>query len=300
VGIPIWLALALISPVFWAIVHVLDSHCVNEVFDAPWVGNVTSALTMLTFLPFITLGFIWADPTRMTYSGVAVSCIAGVAYIASQVFYFRALEITESGIVAAYWNLLPLLLLILGYVFLGEQLSGRMYVGSACLIFASVLFCLVDGNIEYRWHSFGLMCLGASFQALYFLLIDHVVKTCSVYPVFLVSTISMIVCGLTPLLLQSRRQVFSGNWPRIWLAARFLLLIEIANLTAVSTGQYALKYGPASLVASVEATIPAYTMCLSLVLYATFKRFGEEDASKRLVPKFALTGLMILGVWLVS
>jgi drug/metabolite transporter (DMT)-like permease len=300
VGIPTWLVLALISPVFWAIVHVLDSHCVDEVFDAPWVGNVTSAFTMLAFMPVIGLGMIWADSNQISSMGVVQCCLAGIAYMASQVFYFKALKITESGIVAAYWNLLPFLLHVIGYLFLGEQLTGPMYLGSACLIIASILFCLVDGSIEYRWLSLGFMCVGACFQAVYFVLVDNLLETCSVYPVFIVSTISMIVCGLSPLLLGDCRRVFSSNWPRIWSSARFLLSIEIANMLAVSTGQYALKYGSASLVASVEATIPAYTMCLSLLLFAIFKRYGEEDASKRLVPKLALTGLMVLGVWLVS
>jgi len=50
--------------------------------------------------------------------------LAGFAFMASQALYFRALAISESGTVAAYWNLLPVLLLLASYLFLGEQLSS--------------------------------------------------------------------------------------------------------------------------------------------------------------------------------
>jgi drug/metabolite transporter (DMT)-like permease len=217
-----------------------------------------------------------------------------------QFFYFKALAISESGIVAAYWNLLPFLLLVIGYLLLGEQLSKAKYVGSACLILASVLFCLVDTNLQYRWYSLWFMFLGSCFQAAYFLLLDRAFQCISVYPAFLIATMSMILLGLAPLLFSGRRKLFSNNWPRIWKAARFLLAIEVANLLAVATSQYAIKYGQASLVASVEATIPAYTLGISWGLYTVFRRFGEAEASHRLTTKLALTGLMIIGVWLVS
>ena len=39
-----WLVFALLSPLFWAIVTVLDRHCVERIFDRPWMGVITSAL----------------------------------------------------------------------------------------------------------------------------------------------------------------------------------------------------------------------------------------------------------------
>jgi len=53
---PIWLAFALVSPAFWAIVHVLDSYCVDKVFDRPWIGVITSGATILFALPLLSIG----------------------------------------------------------------------------------------------------------------------------------------------------------------------------------------------------------------------------------------------------
>ena len=50
----------------------------------------------------------------------------------------------------------------------------------------------------------------------------------------------------------------------------------------------------------MEASIPAYTFLLSLVLYAVTRRYGEEEARRRLPAKLLLVAVMVFGVWLVS
>lgn len=298
--LPTWLILALISPAFWAIVHVLDSYCVEEVFDRSWVGTVTSALTMLLVLPLLCCGLLVTEVAPLPVSAIGICGLCGVAFMAGQLLYFRALSYTESGIVAAYWNMLPLLLLGASYLWLGERLTPAKYAGSGVLVAASTAFCFVDGNLEHRWQSFGLMCLGACCQVVYFLGLKHLFATCPVYPSFLVVTVAMILSGLAPLALPDCRRVFRGNWPQIQPALKFLVLIELANLIAIATSQYAISFGEASLVAAVEAAIPGYTFLVSLGLYAAFRKYGEPDARHRLGTKLLLVGVMMLGVWMVS
>lgn len=297
---PTWLAFALISPFFWAIVHVLDSYCVNEVFDRSWVGIITSALTMLTALPFLTIGLFFAGVAPMSAEVVGLCILSGFVFMASQFLYFKALAITESGIVAAYWNMIPLFLPVVSFVLLGERLAGTTYVGIAVLILASVAFCLLDGNLKSRWVSFWMMFAGAWLQVAYFLIQKQVFAVCPVYQAFLIISLSMAMAGLSPLLLPRCRQVFYGNWPRIRPVLRFLFAIEVANLIAVGASQYAVSYGTPSLVSAVEASIPAYTFVLSLVLYAVTRKYGEEEARCRLPAKFLLVISMVFGVWLVS
>lgn len=76
--------------------------------------------------------------------------------------------------------------------------------------------------------------------------------------------------------------------------------IELANLTALFMSQRAVDLGVPSLVAAVEASLPAFTFALAIILWAVTKRFGDDEAHRRLVLKFSLVGVMGLGVWLVS
>jgi hypothetical protein len=38
-----WIQYALFSSFLWAIVHILDEHCVDKIFSKPWLGVVTSS-----------------------------------------------------------------------------------------------------------------------------------------------------------------------------------------------------------------------------------------------------------------
>ena len=296
---PIWLILALISPAFWAIVHVLDSYCVDEVFDMPWVGLITSSLSMLTALPFLSGVLPFTTVAPMSGDAVGFCILSGVLYMASQLLYFHALATTESGIVAAYWNFIPLFLILASNALLGEVLSGAQYAGSAVLIASSVAFCLLDG-LESRWLSFWMMLAGALLQVAYFLIQKRLFASCPVYQAFLVTTLSMAITGLSPMLLPRFRCLFLDNLPRIRSSIRLLLGIEMANLAAVGTSQYAVSFGAPSLVSAVEASIPGYTLLISLILYATTRKYGEEDAKSWLSVKLLLVGAMVVGVWLVS
>ena len=231
--LPGWLILALTSPAFWAIVHVLDSYCVDRVFHRPWIGLVASSLTMLISLPLLIggVGFVGWSPLSAT--AMAWCGLAGFSFMASQLLYFYALSQSESGIVAAYWNLLPLFLLLAGYVILDERFSAARYAGCLILVICSVSFCVVDGNVEHRVRSFWMMLVAALFQLFYFHAQKHVFATHPVYPVFVAMTVAMIFSGLLPLLRSQCRREFLVNWPQIRSWLPFLLLIEAANLIAV-------------------------------------------------------------------
>lgn len=297
---PIWLAFALTSPLFWGVTHVLDSYCVDEIFDHPWVGAVTSGLCTLLILPFLALGVFILPTAPMPWSAVGLCILAGIVFMAGQIAYFYALSISESGIVAAYWNLIPLLLLVIGYLFFNEQLTSYQYLGCVVLILSSVGFCLLDGNAESRWQSFWLMLFGVSCMSIYFLIQKKVFTLSPVYQAFLVSSLSIATAGLAPLLSPRHLKAFQQNWRNIRPAFRFLLAIEIANLIALGTSQYAVSYGYPSLVSAVEGTIPAYAFLISMFLYSVFRKYGEEEARHHLLTKLLLVCVMAFGVWLVS
>lgn len=297
---PIWLALALTSPIFWGITHVMDSYCVDEVFDHPWVGAVTSGLCTLLALPVLCLGLLLTASAPMEWHTVGLCVIAGIVFMAGQVVYFYALDLSESGIVAAYWNLIPLFLLVIGYLYFGERLTQAQYIGSLVLVVASIGFCLLDGNAESRWQSFGLMMVGVVCHAVYFITQKKTFEASPVYQAFLVISFSIAAAGLAPLLRARHRQTFRRNWPRIRLAFGLLFGLEVINLIAVGTSQYAVSYGSPALVSAVEATIPAYAFLISVTLHAVLRKYGEEEARHRLGRKLLLVGMMAVGVWLVS
>lgn len=295
-----WLLFALLSPVCWSLVYVLDSYCVEELFERPWIGSVTSALMMLALLPILLGGLLVTGITPVTVTEVALCGLAGGLFMAGQAAYLRALSLSESGIVAAHFNLLPLLLLLAGHWFLGERLSLSNYTGSLLLVVASVIFGLVDANAASRWESFCLMFLATGTQVAYFLILDQLLAGSPTYQTFVLVSVAMIAFGFAPLINAKNRSLVRGNWPRIRKALALLAGIEAANLLALAANQQAIALGTASLVAAVEATAPVFVFALSSTLYALFQKYGEPGAARRFPCKVTLAGIMAVGVWMVA
>jgi drug/metabolite transporter (DMT)-like permease len=295
-----WLVFALTSPLCWAVVHVLDAHCVERVFDRPWMGVITSALaSVVAFLliPFVAPFVPWQVPS---WEIALLALLAGGLIQFSQGFYFQALAYSEAGIVAAYWNMIPTFLPVASFAILGSVLAQWHYVGIGLLVVASVAFCLLDSNFEARWRSLFLMVIASCLQVAALLIEKHVFEHSPFFVGFLIITAGIVLSGSLPLVLPSVRTAFKNNMATLRPAFAMIVAIEVINLAALFLSQRAISLGVPSLVAAVESTIPAYTFLFSFVFVLITKRFGDPKALRRLPAKFLLGAVMAIGVWLLS
>jgi drug/metabolite transporter (DMT)-like permease len=295
-----WLYFALLTPLLFAIVHVLDMHCVEDIFEEPWIGVVTSALASLIIfipLPYLAPLLHWELPSATI---VLMALGAGALIQFSQFFYFKALSLSEAGIIAAYWNMVPALVPVASFLVFSEILTTAQYIGISILVIASVCFCLLDSNIEARWNSFFLMFIAAIMQVAMFLLQDVVFEHIPYAEGFYLITTGLILAGLTPLLFTKCRAILMKGSRSLIQGTKFFVLIELANLAALASSQRAVSLGRPSLVAAVESTIPAYTFLLSMGLIVFLPKFGDPQSSKHLLSKLSLVGMMALSVWLVA
>jgi uncharacterized membrane protein len=127
-----WIQYALFSSFLWAIVHILDEHCVDKIFSKPWLGVVTSSGISLGFLllaPILNMNAIIPH-----WNILFICLVTGAIIQLSQLFYFRALDNSDSGTVAAYWNLTPIILPIFSYWLFGYSITGNNYIGIVLLV----------------------------------------------------------------------------------------------------------------------------------------------------------------------
>jgi len=298
--IPTWLAFAMFSPLLWAIVHVLDSYCVERVFDRPWMGVITSALATALVLPFVAVVIGFQSPPWPSWDVIALALLCGAIFQISQGLYFQALSYSEAGIVAAYWNMVPMLLAVLSWLLFGRVLEDRQYFGIILLVSASVSFCLIDSELKTRWRTLLLMFVAAWLQVAYFLLQKIVFENCSVLLAFGIISLGMTLTGSFPLVFGKIRSAFVNNSRRFGSAIALIIGIEVINLGAIGTSQIAVDRGQPELVAAVESTMPAYTFSLSFLLLYLLPKFGDEKAKRLLTVKLILVAVMACGIWLVS
>jgi drug/metabolite transporter (DMT)-like permease len=295
-----WLYFALLTPLLFAIVHVLDMYCVDDIFVKPWIGVVTSAVASLVIfipLPYLAPVLHWTMPSISIF---LMALAAGALIQFSQFFYFQALSYSEAGIVAAYWNMVPALVPIASFLVFSEVLSSTQYIGICLLVVASVLFCLLDSNLNTRWMSLALMLCAALMQVAMFLLQDIVFDAISYSEGFYLITTGLIIAGFSPLLFSKCRNTLKKEGKVLTAGVKIFLLIEVVNLAALACSQRAVSLGIPSLVAAVESIIPAYTFALSIAILVLVPKYGDEDSKKYIMKKLSLVGIMFYGVLLVS
>lgn len=296
-----WLYYALLGPPFWAILNIIDSHFVDNVFDHPWVGVITGSLAtavILLVFPFVLPFVEWHLPE---WQIIALALFAGGLVQFQQTFFFQALENTEAGIVAAYENFTPTLLPLASYFLMGEVLEFWHYLAIGVLIIASLCFCLIDISRNGNWSSIFLMLFASIIQVAVILIEKYVFEHSDFIISFMFIIIGVVVGGLFPLLLLPKvRKSFSDNVPRLKPFALLFVGIEFANVVALYLGQKAIDLGSPALSAAMETTVPGYTFLIAILLLYFKKQYADEDVRYRLRTKFVLVGIMTAGVMQIA
>ncbi len=291
-----WIQYTLVSSFLWAIVHILDEHCVDKIFSKPWLGVVTSsAISTGIFLivPIVNKTIVIPELNILF-----ICLITGAIIQLSQLFYFRALDSSDSGTVAAYWNLTPIFLPVISYWLFGYLITTNGYIGIFLLVIASVGLCSID-RFTSRWDTLYLMSIAAGLQTIIVLLEKHIFEQTDFFGAFLTINVGIIVSGLASLGLGKVRLTLIKDLPKIQKALPIFILIELFNLAALYTGQIAVKLGDPVLVSAIQASTPAFAFGISLLM-VILQRQLDLETSRKLPVKWGFVGLMIAGVWLIG
>jgi len=132
-----WYILALIASTLWAVVVIVDKFILTHYIRDAVSYQVFLALTMLPFLIFL-IPFTphTNSPTSIVFPLVII--LLGVALGLVYVLYNKALLIEEVSRVTPLFYLSPLFVLLLSFLFIGEGLSLRRYVGIGLMVFSAI------------------------------------------------------------------------------------------------------------------------------------------------------------------
>ncbi len=299
-----WIQYALLSSFLWAVIHILDEHCVDKIFSKPWLGVITSSgisAGIFLLVPILNVPIV-IPPGNL----LAICLVVGAIIQLSQFFYFCALDCSDSGTVSAYWNLTPILLLISSYWLFGYLITANNYVGVVLLLIASVGLCAID-KFSNRWDTLYLMSIASGLQTIVVILEKHIFNLTDFFGAFLSITAGIIISGLVTLVLKEVRSTLITDARLIKQALPIFVAIEVINLTALYAGQTAVKLGVPALVSAVEASTPAFTFGISMLINTWKQRIDLRgikrelhEPKRKLSIKWGLVGLMIGGVWLVG
>jgi drug/metabolite transporter (DMT)-like permease len=263
---------------------------------------VFTALMGLLLMPVIA-AFEPAVLARDAFS-IALMMLSGVLYMGAILFYLQALQGHDASVVAPFFQASPLFGYGLGYVVLGETLSGTQLLGGLLILAGVLLVSIRNGpqRERIRWR------LAAPMLACGFVLSlsTLIFKVFAVRDEFWATTFWMFageaVFGAGFLCLSHYRAQFIALLRSNTVA---LLAIngsnELINLGGGLGNRYALMFAPLSIVQAIGSTTTLFVFAFGIVLTLLFPRVSRENLSGReLVVKGVAAILVATGVALVT
>ncbi len=133
-----WFILALIASILWAVVVIVDKFILTHYIKDAVSYQVFLTLTMLPFLisllPFTSHNTNSSTPTILPVIIILLGVAMGLVYV----LYNKALMIEEVSRVTPLFYLSPLFVLLFSFMFIGEGLSLRRYLGIGLMVFSAI------------------------------------------------------------------------------------------------------------------------------------------------------------------
>jgi len=297
-----WVALAIISHVFWGLNNIGEKFLIDKHFKNPYVYMLLGCFiggVSLVILPFID--FVWPNAKQLLFL-----FISSTGYFVGITFYIRSVQIEEISRINVLWNFIPIFSFLGAWFFIGEKLSITEVVAFAMLLlggFSASIHAQSFGRFKLS-KALYLMLLCCVFFAGYDVSLRYLLV--SGYPfssAFICNSVLIIVISFVVLLfnrklrndVQKERQHYL--LPKI---ITFIVIVSILSRVGTLFNTWAISLGPVSLVNAMEGFQVLFVF-LVVVLISIFvpKIIKEEIDRKNIILKiisfiFLLLGMTIL------
>ena len=294
-----WIPLAILAPLLWAASNFVDKYIVGSHYRGAYDFAFFCALEKWPFF-FLTLLFV-PVPVLTSYSFIPI--IAGALLVYSYGFYARAFEEGETSTLVLFFNFIPIGVLILSYLFLGQTLTHLQSLAFIIVLVGS--FVISFDVTTRRFHNTkGLVPISIAIVlwSIVFTLAAVALTHMSFGQFFLLDTLGSALAGLPMLLFpRMRSEIFSGL--RSQSARKYFIFLGNGVLDYVGQGasKYALTMAPsAALVTLVTQTQSLFSIAMGVLLTLSIPHIIKEDISWQKLPKKIIGAvIMFAGIFLL-
>ncbi len=297
---PSWIYFALIAQGIWSITSLTDKFVISKGYiKNPLVYILLNGL-MNIFLVFL-LPFAGFEPLK--FMDFLILIAGGFLFNAAISIYYKAVQYEEISRVAILYQIGPIFVFILSFLFIGEVLSASNFIGFLLLLGAGFIVSYKKMNGSSRFSkAFYLMLASTLLSSISLIIAKYIFSITSFWSAFLWLRISGFT-ALSVLLLPSVRKdavkTFKTMKPRI---KALMTLKMVIDFSAFIFAGYALLNGVTSLYAALSASaLPLFVFILTLITSIYLPKLVKEDIYKKtiLIKLFAFV-LIVIGIFFVN
>jgi len=293
-----WFYLALLAPLLYAIVNLLDDNLLQFVYKSPYVAAISAGF--YGSLPLLSLFFIH---TRNISMGLALlSLLAGFLTLTYYFFYFKGLETDTPSVVVALFGLAPAVIPLLAHFIVHEQLAALQIVGFVIVVLASLGLAVTDlKQMKFSKALIPVLVAVVLMDAVS-LITKYVYQKADFYPAYLYFSAGMGLGGIVFFLakLRDNKKAIKGIAKGIKKLLPIFIVAEATGLAAEFTLNLAISRGSVSLVKAIEGIQPMFVLLIALALYPLSPKYFREAEGGNVARKFMLMAVVIIGLVVIG
>ena len=276
-----WFLIALIGPFLYAVTNHIDKILLEKYFKEGGVGTllIFSALLSALALPFLFV----ADPNVLAVSGsnIAILALVGILNVLVVWCYLIALKDEEASITVVFYQLVPVLGVILGYFVLDEVLTQMQLIAMSIIILGTSIISFEineENRFRLRRKTIFFMLLAAFFWALESVIFKAVALEENVVRSLFWEHLMLTLVGV--LIFVSIRSYRSHFLEAIKVNSRGILGLNFANETIYMVGNivtgFAYLLAPVALILLGESYQPLFALAIGIFLTLFFPKLTAE------------------------
>lgn len=293
-----WFYLALLAPLLYAMVNLLDDNLLAFVYKSPYLA--TASVGLFGSLPLLSRFFI--NTHAIPDSLAVLSVVAGFLTLAYYFFYFRGFESATPSIVIALFSLAPATIPVFAHFIVHEQLTVLEIVGFVIVLLASMGLAVTDVKRFKFSKALVYVAIAVVFMDIVSIATKYVYQRADFYPAYLYFSFGMGLGGIFFLLIKltDNKRLVAQIAKTIKKLLPVIIITELIGVTAELTLNLAISRGPVSLVKVIEGIQPMFVLLIALGLHPFWPKYFREAKDGKLVSKFTMMAIIIIGLGIIS
>jgi len=291
-----WVFIAILATVFFSIGNMFDKHLLDKYMKGAggfiMLAIGVSSLTLIGIISFFGIELL-------TFFQTSLILLAGILLVLAYLLYAKALELEDASLIIPLFQMVPIFLLISGFLFLGENLTLTQIIAFVIIFIGSLILGVEEFSMKIFkikkafWYMFFASILLAISPTIFkFFVLELGFLTTITYDIM-----GQVVGALGLFLVPAyRKELFDTIKSINSRAYVYLGLTDFFDLLGQFFLKYALTLGPVALVSLIISGVqPFMILILALLLTFFFPKIIKENISKKTILQKVI-GIVIITV----
>jgi len=291
-----WIFLSILAALIWSVVNIFDKYILSKLVEKPIVPVIVMGIIGLiaSAAIFVTLGF-----QPLSAVNILLAILAGILYALDTFLYFHAVKIEEISRVIPLFYLMPLFILVIAALFLGEVFTPIKYLGIILLV-AGAMFVSSNKLFFNLGKAFWLMVLASLLLAINQVITKYLLGFADFWTIFGYIRIGTFI-ALVPAVItniESFKSIYRKQGLRPF---GFISVSESLNMLGVLLITLAAAAGSITLVNALSSVQPFFVLIFTIIISIFYSQILKEEIKKSVVVRKVVAILvMFVGVLLIS